>query len=214
MPATTRARQDWQKEERAQAILNAAEALFEETGGHLSAVSEVAKRANIAKGTVYLYYETKEEIYFALLQRHMANWVGSVMHALQATRDARDVETLTDIFLAYILERPVMMELASLSHSVLEQNISEEAAGRYMAGFAALLDKVGSAIADKLPSVTPQTGADLCIQTYALLIGLWQISASPDACSHAMTSGDFKNITVDFERQVRTSLRALWSGIT
>jgi AcrR family transcriptional regulator len=55
------------KKKRRQAILVAARDLFNASDGTLPAASEIAAAADLAKGTVYIYFRTKEEIFLALL---------------------------------------------------------------------------------------------------------------------------------------------------
>lgn len=50
-----------------QRILDAAIAVIAEKGFHNSRVSEIAKRADVASGTVYLYFKSKEQILMAAL---------------------------------------------------------------------------------------------------------------------------------------------------
>ena len=47
------------KEERRNAILDAAEALFNEQPSRVANVAEVAETAGLAKGTVYLYFPAR-----------------------------------------------------------------------------------------------------------------------------------------------------------
>jgi AcrR family transcriptional regulator len=51
------------------AILDAARAVFSRDGYASSSVDDVATEAGIAKGTVYLYFKSKEELYLAALLR-------------------------------------------------------------------------------------------------------------------------------------------------
>ena len=64
---TTRARREREKEERRQSILQAARDVFFENGFHRATVDNVAERAEVSKGTVYLYFESKETILAHLL---------------------------------------------------------------------------------------------------------------------------------------------------
>jgi TetR/AcrR family transcriptional regulator len=63
----TRARRKREKEERRQSILQAAREVFFENGFHQATVEAVAERAEVSKGTVYLYFESKETILALLL---------------------------------------------------------------------------------------------------------------------------------------------------
>src|SRR6478609_11225645 len=57
---------DEDKQLRRQAILAAAATELLQHPERLAAVEEVARQAGLAKGTMYLYFTTKEEIYLAL----------------------------------------------------------------------------------------------------------------------------------------------------
>jgi TetR/AcrR family transcriptional regulator len=60
-------RRQKQKEDRKERILAAAREVFFETGIRRATVDAIAARAEVAKGTVYLYFETKETILAHLL---------------------------------------------------------------------------------------------------------------------------------------------------
>jgi AcrR family transcriptional regulator len=62
-------RKEREKEARRAAILDAAESVFMESGFGASTMEDIAKRAELAKGTVYLYYRSKEELQLGLVQR-------------------------------------------------------------------------------------------------------------------------------------------------
>jgi AcrR family transcriptional regulator len=63
----TRAVASEDKQIRRNAILEAARNLFTSGDGTLPTASEIASVTGLAKGTVYLYFETKEEIFATLL---------------------------------------------------------------------------------------------------------------------------------------------------
>lgn len=52
-----------------ESILDAASELFGEVGYHRMTIDEVAKRANLGKGTIYLYFESKQELVLSILCR-------------------------------------------------------------------------------------------------------------------------------------------------
>ena len=56
-------------EQRRRAILDAARKVFAQQGYASTVVEDIAKQADIAKGTLYLYFASKEQIYLAALLR-------------------------------------------------------------------------------------------------------------------------------------------------
>jgi AcrR family transcriptional regulator len=72
-PKTSRGRKTRQK------ILDAAEAEFGEKGFHDGSISGITQRAGVALGTFYTYFESKEEIFQALvtyMSRRIREWIG------------------------------------------------------------------------------------------------------------------------------------------
>jgi TetR/AcrR family transcriptional regulator, regulator of autoinduction and epiphytic fitness len=57
------------QKERHEAILAAAKQLFGHYGYRRTSIDDIAQEARIAKGTVYLYFKSKEEIFRALCQQ-------------------------------------------------------------------------------------------------------------------------------------------------
>jgi TetR/AcrR family fatty acid metabolism transcriptional regulator len=54
------------KTARKQSILQAAIEVFSKGGFRNSSISEIAKRANVAEGTIYQYYKNKEDLFFSI----------------------------------------------------------------------------------------------------------------------------------------------------
>jgi len=56
-------------EERKHQILNAAEEVFNEKGLDEARMDDIAKQTGLSKGTLYLYFKSKEELVIAILDR-------------------------------------------------------------------------------------------------------------------------------------------------
>ncbi len=57
-----------EKNARIKLILDSAAAIFREKGFRNSTIEDIAARARIAKGTIYLYFKSKSDLYFCLVQ--------------------------------------------------------------------------------------------------------------------------------------------------
>ena len=78
-------------EARPDEILDAALAVFSETGFAGARVEDIAARAGLSKGAVYLYFESKEEMLKALVRR-LADRVVGAAETLVATQPQADAE--------------------------------------------------------------------------------------------------------------------------
>jgi AcrR family transcriptional regulator len=66
------------KAERPDEIVSAALAVFAEKGFAAAKLDDIAARAGVSKGAVYLYFETKEDIFRAVVERAISPNIGIV----------------------------------------------------------------------------------------------------------------------------------------
>ena len=69
-----RARSADQKALRRRAVLEAAETHFLEVGYEAFSMSKLAKKIGLAKGTFYLYFQTREELFLTLYEQSLIRW--------------------------------------------------------------------------------------------------------------------------------------------
>lgn len=62
-------RKEREKEQRRAAIVDAAESVFFTKGVEIATMDEVAEKAELSKGTLYLYFKSKTELYMAICER-------------------------------------------------------------------------------------------------------------------------------------------------
>jgi AcrR family transcriptional regulator len=87
--------------ERPQQILDAAFHEFAERGLAGARLDDIAKRANVAKGTIYLYFPNKEELFREMVRKSMVAALDRHDAVLARYADASATEQLTTIFGAW-----------------------------------------------------------------------------------------------------------------
>lgn len=108
----TRDRRSREKVARRAAILEAARALFAEKGLLASTIDELAERAEVAKGTIYLYFKSKEEILSALLDDGLALVGKRFLEAIDASLPAdENLRRLCDAYCRVYREEPQYFKL-------------------------------------------------------------------------------------------------------
>ncbi|WP_164689443.1 TetR/AcrR family transcriptional regulator [Herpetosiphon llansteffanensis] len=81
-PLPMRSLRERQREERAALILEVAQQLFSEKGYVEASIDEIAARAGIAKGTVYLHFASKEELVVALFEQQFNQFLRQIEQTL------------------------------------------------------------------------------------------------------------------------------------
>jgi TetR/AcrR family fatty acid metabolism transcriptional regulator len=75
-------------DDKRQRILDAAVRVFARKGYHGAKVAEIAARARVADGTIYLYFRNKEDILVSLFDKVMEEHIAAARVELQRARDA------------------------------------------------------------------------------------------------------------------------------
>lgn len=92
-------RKEREREQRRNDIIDAAESVFFSKGIDLATMDEVAEAAELSKGTLYLYFKSKMELYMAVSERGMALLADMFEDVLRGPGKGHD--KLRNIGLAY-----------------------------------------------------------------------------------------------------------------
>ncbi len=90
MPRALRLARPAPDTDKRQLILDAATHVFAERGFFAAQVADIARRAGIAAGTVYLYFKSKDDILISLFDRTMQDAIREGKDALAGSPDAAD----------------------------------------------------------------------------------------------------------------------------
>ena len=95
-----------------QQIIDAAIRVFARNGYYNSRVSDVAREAGIAAGTIYLYFKTKDEILVTLFREKMTEWVALVRDAIAGEADPLEkIRRIVALHFKMIEEHPALAEV-------------------------------------------------------------------------------------------------------
>lgn len=196
------------KSARRGAIVRAAEEVSARNGAF--SMEQLARRAGVAKGTVYLYFGTREEIILAVHEKQTHELFDVVERALAAP--GAGGESVVRAGLRYLRAHPEFYPLAGNCRHMLDTNVSTEAAFAFKAGVARRLEPLGRGIERLYPGMAPGEGAALLMNCYALIIGLWQQADVPACLRGVMNRPEMRILRIDFEKQLVAALLDLWEA--
>ena len=98
-----------------QQIIDAAVRVFARAGYYNSRVSDIAREAGIASGTIYLYFKTKDEILVTLFREKMAQWVATARQRIAAEPDAvAKIRRIVRLHFETLEESPALAEVVQV----------------------------------------------------------------------------------------------------
>ncbi len=208
-----RATNHQQKEARREAILAAARDLFLEAGFFDVNMASIAKRSGLAKGTVYLYFQTKEEIFLTLSTEEFENWLDMFDEELVKAGDNLEIKSFLDVLKRVLHQRDVMTRLISLLHLVLEKNISFEEAFAFKMNLKERSEKTSELVEKALPFLDKGQGIEVLTTLHCLMVGFGQMSDPSPVLSKVLEHPDLAAFRVDLEERLVDSLSLFLIGL-
>ena len=98
-----------------QQIIDAAVRVFARNGFYNSRVSDIAREAGIASGTIYLYFKTKDEILVTLFREKMAAFVSALRTEIAREKDPEaKIRRLVRLHFEVLEANPDMAEVVQV----------------------------------------------------------------------------------------------------
>jgi len=138
-------------------ILSAAERIFARHGFFAAKVSDVAKEAGVADGTIYLYFKSKDDLLISLFERRMQQVNETLKGAVAKYKSPREqLRAFTQAYLQLVADEPAAAEVLTIE---LRQSskFMKEYENPQFADFLRMLGGIIAAAQDKgeLTSVIP-----------------------------------------------------------
>ena len=100
--------------EKRERILSAAERVFARRGFFAARVSEIAKDAGVADGTIYLYFKSKDELLISLFEARMKQVNAALRAAVAAAPPAEQLGAFIRAYLRLVHEEPGAAEVLTI----------------------------------------------------------------------------------------------------
>lgn len=203
-PASAEAR-----EQRVNQLLDAAVALWLQHPERIPGVAEVADEAALAKGTVYLYFKSKEDLLLAVHERHAQAFFAALI-ARASERKQMSFNDMMQLTHEHIVGIPAFLPLATLVAGLMHKGVSPETAQAFEQRIAGRLEAAGELLCAHFPLPDGVSGARLLMRSYALILGLWQLV---DNCRSECANDEVSAmLRPDYASELDAALRALWQG--
>jgi AcrR family transcriptional regulator len=132
------------RQERAHRILDAAAALILRWGYNKTTIDDIARQAGVAKGTIYLHWKTREELFSALMKREKLALAADVKQRIAADPSGATLRGLLKHSALALMQRPLMKAVLLRDLDVIGKLAHREQSGaayaERLAGFTAYLE--------------------------------------------------------------------------
>ncbi len=207
-----KAQSDAERQAKRLEIVEVAARLFQDLPYPSITMAMIAREAGVAKGTVYLYFRTKEELFLQLLLDRLQGWFAEYAPVLLALSGPMHPRDLAAILAKAATTRPDLIRLIALLHAVLEQNISVDQAREFKRRLLAFSLGFGGELERVFPVFRPGDGLHFCLYYYSIVVGLHQMSTPAPDVVEALDTPELRVMLIDFESHLAGILTGLLGG--
>ncbi len=172
-----------EKQKRRESIIDAAEKIFFAKGVAATTMDEVAEATELSKGTIYLYFKTKEDLYVAVVERCMHRLIEMFQDALRSAGTGLEkVKALGRALFAFYKMSPCQFNCLFYHHESVPAEIDVDDPclkpllhdANRMAEISFDAIRIGIADGTIRPDVDPKNAA---FALYSMLMGLIRMVA-------------------------------------
>ncbi|MGZ5493693.1 MAG: TetR family transcriptional regulator, partial [Thermoanaerobaculia bacterium] len=208
-----RARRDEDKAERIAAILDAARELWSRSPWSDFTVGDVATQAGIVKGTVYLYFTSKERLLLAVFEEMLEEYLDDIDRALEKRRGRWSAAHVAGAFADALSGRDPFLRVLPILGAILEHNVDYPAAVSFKRLTLTRLTRTASLLEARL-TLKHGHGLRFLLRVSALLTGLANMAFPAPVIQQVFRDEPkLRVLHVDLKQELLHALTALLHGM-
>ena len=153
-------------------IIDACESIYREQGFNGVTIKQISTETSFTRPSIYNYFETKDEILLALLEREYDLWCDQI-ETLVKPAETADRATLAALIAQSLENRDLLLRIQNMNLFEMEQNCRTG----QLASFKLRYLRAVTALSDILKAYKPSSTTDECENFYmtfsAFLIGMY-----------------------------------------
>lgn len=185
MPAGSTKRTNARKEE----IINACEKLYQTMSFKEITLKEIGKETSFSRTSIYNYFQTKEEIFLALLKREYDTWIMQLQKVID-TKEAMSDEEIADILAKTLNDRQQLLKIMSMNHYDLEENSRMGLLIDFKVSYGKALKTVAQMLEKFRPDMDLERREAFIYSFFPFMFGIYPYTVVTDKQKEAMEKAD------------------------
>lgn len=136
---------------RREEIINACEKLYRTMSFKEITLKEIGSATSFTRTSIYNYFQTKEEIFLALMQREYEIWAAEI-GKICTNNDKMSPEDFADALAHSLENHEQLLKLLAMNHYDMEENSRPERLTDFKTAYGASLDAVRACLQKFFPS--------------------------------------------------------------
>jgi len=170
---------------RKEEIIQACAKLYETMSFREITIKEIGAETSFTRTSIYNYFETKEEIFLALLQKEYELWTAALDAAMEK-ESALTRDQLAQTLARTLTDRPRLLRLLSMNLYDMEANSRPERLAEFKVAFGASLQAVDRLLQKNLPEMDADARQRFLYAFFPFIYGIYPYTSVTEKQKKAM----------------------------
>ena len=170
---------------RKEEIIAACETLYQTMGFKEITMKEIADYTSFSRPSIYNYFETKEEIFLALLQKEYERWIEDLEKVI-SSRSAMTRDEIAGALARSLERREQLLKLMSMNHYDMEANSRMERLTEFKKAYGRSLQAVDGLLRTFAPDLSAQGREEFLYAFFPFIYGIYPYAVVTDKQREAM----------------------------
>lgn len=148
-------------------------------------IKEIGNATTFTRTSIYNYYQTKEEIFLALLQREYELWINRLKQ-IQAEHERMTGVEFADALAHSLEERKNLLKIMSMNHYDMEENSRLERLIEFKVVYGQSLAEVRNCLDRFFPEMTVQDKQNFIFSFFPFMFGIYPYTVVTEKQREAM----------------------------
>lgn len=172
-------------EARKEEIITACAELYKTMSFKEITIKEIGNATSFTRTSIYNYFQTKEEIFLALLQREYELW-NDRLRQIQAEHEKLTPAEFADALAHSLEERHNLLKLLSMNHYDMEENSRLERLTDFKVAYGQSLAEVRNCLDQFFPEMTVQDKRGFVYSFFPFMFGIYPYTVVTEKQREAM----------------------------
>ena len=170
---------------RKEEIVNACAALYETIGFRDMTIRDIAAKTTFTRTSIYNYFQTKEEIFLALLQLEHELWIAD-LEAIVRSHETLSADGFADELSRTLERRGCMLKLMSMNLYDMEGNSRIENLVAFKTVYAAAREAVAGCLKKFFPRMSDLDRQEFIYALFPFMFGVYPYTTASEKQKEAM----------------------------
>ena len=180
--------------ERREEIVSACEKLYQTMSFREITLKEIGNEVPFSRPTIYNYFQTKEEIFLALLGREYERWITD-LEAIRDRNDSLTKEALASEIARSLADRPQLLKLIAMNIYEMEANSRLEQLTEFKQTYRKLIETFETIFEKHLCGKTKEEIKRMQYLFFSFIFGVYPMTNATEKQQQAM-----ERAVIDFEQ--------------